>query len=132
MYILKNALVSILRNKGRNILIAIIIIVISASCAITLAIRESANKIVKAYEEKNPVTIEIGMNRDALVSSLRSGGKTQEEMINSFNEIKGLTEEEIISYGSSDYIKSYYYTFSLGVNAKDIKELYYFGVVDAV
>lgn len=122
MYILKNALVSILRNKGRNILIAIIIIVISASCAITLAIRESANKIVKAYEEKNPVTIEIGMNRDALVSSLRSGGKTQEEMINSFNEIKGLTEEEIISYGSSDYIKSYYYTFSLGVNAKDIKE----------
>ena len=122
MYILKNAWTSIKRNKGRNILIAIIIIVISAACAVTLAIRESANKIVTAYENKNPVTVEIGMNRNALVESLRSGDKSQEEMIKSFNEIESLTEEEIISYGTSDYIKEYYYTFSLGVNANDIKE----------
>ena len=52
MYILKNALTSIKRNKGRNILIGIIVVVISASCAITLSIMNSANKIVKAYEEK--------------------------------------------------------------------------------
>ena len=38
MYILKNALTSIKRNKGRNILIGIIVVVISASCAITLSI----------------------------------------------------------------------------------------------
>ena len=122
MYILKNAWTSIKRNKGRNILIAIIIIVISAACAVTLAIRESANKIVTAYENKNPVTVEVGMNRNALVESLRSGDKSQEEMIKSFNEIEALTEDEIISYGTSDYIKSYYYTYSLGVNGKDIKE----------
>ena len=51
MYILKNAITSITRSKGRNILIAIIIIVISAACAITLSIRNSADKIVKSYEE---------------------------------------------------------------------------------
>ena len=52
MYVLKNALVSISRNKGRNILIGIIIVVISAACAITLSIRNSADKIVTAYESK--------------------------------------------------------------------------------
>lgn len=47
MYILKNAITSIFRNKGRNVLIGIIIIVISCSAAITLAITNSANKIMK-------------------------------------------------------------------------------------
>lgn len=122
MYILKNALVSITRNKGRNILIAIIIVVISAACAITLAIRQSADTIVNAYETKNPIEATIGMDRNTLMNSLREGDKTQEEMIEAFNAIASLTEEQIISYGTSDYIKEYYYTYSLGVNAKDIKE----------
>jgi len=56
------------------------------------------------------------------MNSLKDGDKSQEEMINAFNEIKGLSEEESISYGTSDYIKEYYYTYNLGVNAKDIKE----------
>ena len=33
------------------------------------------------------------------MASLKDGNKTQEEMINAFNEIKGLTEEEILNYG---------------------------------
>ena len=122
MYILKNALTSIKRNKGRNILIGIIIIVISAACAITLAIRESATKIVTAYENRNPLTATIGMNRENLMKSLRDGNKTQEEMINAFNEIDSITEEEIIKYGDSDYLNSFYYTYTLSVDAKDIKE----------
>ena len=65
MYILKNALKSITRNKGRNILIGIIIIAISAACAVTLAIRQSAKTIVSAYENKNPIEASIGMNRNA-------------------------------------------------------------------
>ena len=55
MYIIKNALVNIKRNKGRNILIGLIIIVIAASCAVTLAIRESAEKIISSYEEQNKI-----------------------------------------------------------------------------
>ena len=122
MYIFKNAWKNIIRNKGRNILIGIIIIVISCSCAVTLAIRESANNIVTAYENKYPVTASIGMNREALIASLKDGNKTQEEMINAFNEIKGLTEEEILNYGDSNYLKEYYYTYTLGVDAKNLTE----------
>ncbi len=74
MYILKNAWISITRNKSRNILIAIIIKVISAACAITLAIRNSANKIVEAYENKYEVEASIGMNRQNLMESLKGEG----------------------------------------------------------
>ncbi|MCR4581865.1 MAG: ABC transporter permease [Bacilli bacterium] len=122
MYILKNAWKNITRNKGRNILIGIIIIVISAACAVTLAIRSSANSIVKAYENKNPITASISMDRKNLMQELMGDNKSQEDMINTFNEIEVLTEEQIITFGTSDYLSSYYYTYSLGVNAKDIQE----------
>ena len=122
MYILKNAWISIMRNKGRNILIAIIVMVISASCAVTLAIKESANDIVSAYQEKNPVEATIGMDRNRLLDSLREENTSQEKMINAFNDIKLLTEEEILSYGQSDYVENFYYTYRLGINAKDLEE----------
>mgnify|MGYP002626534144 CR=1 FL=1 len=122
MYILKNAVTSIRRSKGRNILIGIIIIVIAISCTITLAIRQSASKIISAYEEKNKIEATIGMNRASLIKSLRDGDKSQEEMINAFNDIKAPTEEEIISYGDSDYVSDYYYTYEMSVDAKDLTE----------
>ena len=123
MYVLKNALVSISRNKGRNILIGIIIVVISAACAITLSIRNSADKIVTAYESKYNVEATIGMDRNALMESLRGGSgddkNTQEEMIEKFNEIKNITVEEINSYGNSEYVSSYYYVYNTNMDAKD-------------
>ena len=122
MYIIKNALVNIKRNKGRNILICLIIIVIAASCAITLAIRESAEKIITSYEEQNKIEATISFDRESMMKEFRDSNKTQEEMINAFNAIDNITEEEVIKYGDSDYLESYYYTYDLSVNAKDIKE----------
>lgn len=124
MYIFKNAWRNIVRNKGRNILIGIIIIVIASACSVTLAIRESANDIVKSYQEKNKIEATIGMNRAALMSSFTSGDeqKTQEEMINAFNEIESITLEEIKKYGESKYVSNYYYTYDLSVDAKDLTE----------
>lgn len=122
MYIFKNAWKNIVRNKGRNILIGIIIIVISAACSITLAIRQSANDIVTAYQEKNKIEATIGMDRNKLMELLRTKNTTQEEMINTFNKIENVTVEEIENYGNSEYVSDYYYTYDLSMNAKDIKE----------
>ena len=122
MYIIKNALVNIKRNKGRNILIGLIIIVIAASCAVTLAIRESAEKIIKSYEEQNKIEATISLNRESMMKEFRESGKSQEEMINAFNSIEGVTEDAVKKYGDSKYLESYYYTFDLSVNAKDITE----------
>ena len=121
MYIFKNAFVNITRNKGRNILIAIIIIVIAASCSITLSIRNSADKIVKAYEEKYDVEATISMDRRALMEKLREND-SQEDMIEAFNKIEGLTVEEVEKYGESKYVDSYYYTYEISMNAKDLTE----------
>lgn len=122
MYILKNAWKNIIRNKSRNILIGIIIIVIAAASSITLAIRESANEIVSSYEATNKIEATIGMNRENLMNSFRQGDKSQEDMINSFNEIESITIDEINNYGNSDYVNEYYYTYELSVDAKDITE----------
>jgi putative ABC transport system permease protein len=122
MYIIKNALVNIKRNKGRNILIGLIIIVIAASCAVTLAIRESAEKIIASYEEQNKIEATISFDRESMMRDFRDSNKTQEEMIKAFNEIENIKEEEVIKYGDSNYLESYYYTYDLSVNAKDIKE----------
>lgn len=122
MYILKNAITSIKRSKGRNILIGIIIIVIATSCAITLAIRESANKIITAYEEKNEIEATITMDRRTLMEKLRSENSTQEEMINAFNNIESVSVEDIENYGNSNYLKDYYYTYELSVDAKNLTE----------
>lgn len=130
MYVIKNAFVNITRNKGRNILIGIIIIVISAACAITLSIRNSADKIVDAYNNKYNVEASIGMNRESLMSSLMgkdeddedSEKNSQEEMINKFNEIESVTVEEIKNYGDSKYVSSYYYVYNTRMDAEDLEE----------
>lgn len=122
MYVLKNAWTSITRSKGRNILIAIIIIVIAAACAITLSIRNSANKIVKSYEESYEIEANVSMDRNNLMEALRKDNASQEEMINNFNELSSLTLEEINNYGDSEYVKNYYYIYQTSMNAKDIKE----------
>lgn len=125
MYILKNAWVSIVRNKGRNILIAIIILVIAASSSITLAIRNSATKIVNAYENKYNIEASIAMDRRTLMQKFRGEGedkKSQQEMIETFNNIESLTVDDIIKYGDSKYVSKYYYVYNTGVNAKNIEE----------
>ncbi len=122
MYIIKNAFISIFRNKGRNILVGIIIMVIASSCAITLAIRSSADKIVTSYENKYPVTVTIGMNRANLTKSFKENASSQEEMIENFNEIEPLTIEDIDAFGDSDYVSKYNYTYSVSLNGKDIEE----------
>ena len=122
MYILKNAWRNIIRNKGRNILIGIIIIVISAACAVTLAIRPSANDIVDSYLATNKLEATVGMNRRKLVGNFKENDQSQEEMIESFNDIESLTQEEIDNYGNSEYVTDYYYYYSISVDAKDLTE----------
>ena len=68
MYIFKKAYLNIKRNISRNILIPIIIIVIVAACTITLVIRESAEKIIKSYEDENKIEASINLNRESLMT----------------------------------------------------------------
>lgn len=69
MYILKNAWISITRNKGRNILMGIIILVIACATTISLTIISASNKLVSSYQEKYDITATIGMNRESMMKN---------------------------------------------------------------
>ena len=125
MYILKNAYLSIIRNKGRNILIGIIILVIACASSVTIAIKNSANSLIQSYEQQYEIKGTLQINRDSLINNFdpNSQDKTEskKEMIEQFNNIENLTIEYIEDYGNSEYVKNYYYTNSIGLNSSNIE-----------
>lgn len=97
MYILKNALTSIVRNKGRNLLIGIIILAISCAVSVTLAINNSSSSLIKSYEEKYEVEATIGMNRENIMQNFNPEDRnnSKDMMIEMFDSASKLTEEDI-------------------------------------
>ena len=122
MYILKNAFKSINRNKGRNILIGIIIIVISCASTIALAIRSSANVVVESYKKNNPLIASFGLNRDKIMELYKGGTDSRESNIEAFNNVPSITLDEILNYGDSKYLNSYYYTYQISLNSDTLNK----------
>jgi len=122
MYILKNSLISIFRNKGRNILIGLIILTIACSTTVTLAIRNTANNIVKSYEESNDLIATISFDRSKLMEQFKGGEDAQKENIEAFNNIESYTLENVKNYGESEYLKGYYYTYSTSLNSDTLSK----------
>lgn len=123
MYILKNALVSIWRNKGRNLLIGIIILVIACSSSVTLAINNSSNSLIESYKNKYEVLATLGVNRENMMGEFDPSNKdnSREDMMNKFSSASKISVEDIEKYADSKYVKSYYYTISTGVNAEGLE-----------
>ena len=121
MYILKNAWTSIKRNKGRNILIGVIVLVISLTSTVALAIYNSSNKLIESYEDSYEVTGTIGINRESLMKNFKPGEDNMDEVKENYNNIESLTEDQIEKFADSKYVKSYYYTSSIGVNGSSIE-----------
>lgn len=119
MYILKNAITSITRNKGRNILIGIIIMIISASVAVTLAINNTASSLIKSYKEKYQVEATISINRENMMKDFNPEDKenSKSNMKEMFSLANNICVSDIEKYADSKYVKSYYYTQTVRVNA---------------
>jgi len=117
MYIVKNALKSISRSKGRNILIGIIIMVIAVSSCIALSIRNSANEIVSKEKQSFIITATVGVNRQALRSTTQSGGTDMRTLMES---IPALTVDQLKSYANSKYVKSLDYNVTTSMDSSNI------------
>lgn len=122
MYIFKNAIVSITRNKGRNLLIGIIILVISCATAVTLAISNSSSSLIESYKSKYEVEATLGVNRENMMKDFNPEDKdnSRENMKDMFEKINNISVDDIENYADSNYVKSYYYTMSLGVNSSNL------------
>ena len=123
MYIFKNAFKNITRNKGRNILIGTIILVVACSCAVTLAIKNSATKLIDSYASQYQTIASIGIDRKAMMGNFDPSSKSSTDMDSlkeTFASIASVTIDDVKNYVDSSYVSSYYYTESLGLNSSNL------------
>ena len=123
MFILKNAIISITRNKGRNILIGIIILVIACASTVTLAINNTSNDLINSYQSAYDKELTISFNRENMMKDIDFKNKdNMESAKEKFNNISTYTVSDIENFAKSDHIESYYYTYSISLNGKSIEK----------
>ena len=123
MFILKNAWISIKRNKGRNILIGIIILIIACACTITLAIKNTAGYLIDSYKSAYDKEVTISFDRENMMKDFDSSGtEGRENAREKFDNIESFTISDVESFADSDYIENYYYTYSVGLNGNNIEK----------
>ena len=111
MYIFKNALRNMLRNRGKNILIGVIITVTSICTCIGLAINKAGNNLVKSYKDSNPLAVSLNLD----MSSLRGEDDSTKSSFES------ITVEDVIKYANSKLVKDYYYTLESSLSSSTIE-----------
>lgn len=70
MYIVKNALANIARNKGRNILMALILFVTLFASSVSIAIHQSSASLIESYRKQFSSDIVLTRNDDKLPENI--------------------------------------------------------------
>lgn len=123
MFILKNAYISIMRNKGRNILIGAIILVVACACTITLAINNTAKDLINSYENAYDKELTITFNRENMKNNFDFSDRDSfEDAKDMFNSIDAYSLDDIEKYAESNHIEDYYYTYSISLNGNSIEK----------
>lgn len=120
--ILLNAFKSITRAKGRNILIGIIVFTIAVSSSIALAIRSAANEAKETGMSVQTITGTISVDRQKIMGS--SGQLDMTKMREMLQQYQSLSLSELQTYADSDYVKEFYYSASVSLNATGELEAY--------
>ena len=124
MYILKNAFISIKRNKGRNILIGIILVVIACACTITLAINNTSSDLISSYKNSYKHELSITFNRENMKKDMDFSNKDSiEEAKDKFENITSYTVSDIKNFSKNKHITSYYYTEEISLNGSSITKV---------
>ncbi len=122
MYIVKNAIRSISRSKGRNILIGIIVLVIAISACIGLSIRQAAQSAKEETLSGMSVTATISVDRQSMMGGMMDGGGGRFDK-DQFAEMMGgtsaLTLDEYQKYAAASSVKDFYYTVTVSLNGSD-------------
>lgn len=127
MYIIKNAFKSISRSKGRNILIGIILTVIAIASCVALTIKNAANEVVTSYKNSNDIIATLTLDRKNLQSDFKknesSSSSTDSNPKDFMSSIPKITSDLVKTYGTSDYVKNYYYSTQTNVNSSNISKV---------
>lgn len=110
MYILKNACLNMIRQKGKNILIGIIIAIITISCCISLTINKSGSILIDSYKKSSPLEVTFELNP----MDLREA--SDEDKTN----FKLLDVELVKKLGNSNLLSDYFYTLEANMSSNQI------------
>lgn len=128
MYIFKNAMRSIVRSKGRNILIGIIIFVIAFSSCIGLSIRQAAENTREDTLDGMKITAQISIDRQSMMKEMQEPSEEggQEFNPDSFREkmqeVSSLSVEEMLTFAKAESVGNFYYSSSVSINGSDTFE----------
>ena len=121
MYIVKNAVRNIVRSKGRNVLIGIIVFILMASSCIALSIRQAANTAKEKSLESMKITASISFDRASALSQSAQKGSDRDDMVKQMQSFKDseLSIDEMLKYSEAASVKSFYYSTSVSFDAGD-------------
>ena len=123
MFIFKNAWISITRNKGRNVLIGAIILVIACACTITLAINNTASDLINSYSSAYNKELTLAFDRESMMKDFDIRGEEgREQAKEKFENIASYTIEDVKTFAEVKHIESYYYTYSFSLNGNNIEK----------
>jgi len=120
MYIIKNALKSIGRSKGRNVLIGIIALVIAVSACIGLSIRQASENAREKALSGMSVTGTISYDRGAMMENIgkdmappeQGGGFDKDRFSDMMSSASSLSLEEYQKYSQASTVDDFYYTLT--------------------
>jgi putative ABC transport system permease protein len=116
MYIIKNAWRNLLRAKGRNVLIGLIVCIIAFSSCIALVIMKSAENTAADGLSNLNVTATIDVDRQKLMSEANANGDDPRDVMSS---VDPLTLEEMQTYAASDQVQNFYYSMQSSLSGTD-------------
>jgi len=115
MYIFGNALKNVLRNRGRNILLAAIIFAIIVTTVVTLMINNTTSGIIDDYKTRFGSQVNISPD----IEKFRAGGNAPSA--GGSMKLPSVTAQQSIDFANSDYIKEYVMQIMIGVASENLK-----------
>lgn len=111
MYIFRNAFKNLSRNRGRNLLLGIIMLILILSTTVALVIHTTTKGIIDDYKTRfgSKVTLEVDFDK------LMSESQPDQSGAMSFPTAPQITSEEFIAFAQSKHLKSYKMNITSGI-----------------
>lgn len=112
MYILRNSIKNLFRNKGRNIIIAIIIFLMLTFTAVSVIINSTTDKIIKKYKEQFGSEIYLQYDEEKIRENEKATG---------WADIPEITDEVKLKLANSEYLRETQIHVLYQAYAKELK-----------
>jgi putative ABC transport system permease protein len=115
VFIIQNAIKNLGRNKGRNILMGVIVLAIILTTSVSLIINTTAAAVIKDYKERFGSQVYINLDIEKLMAS-QSGGMVALDFAS-------ITYAQYQAFAQSEYLKAAYFQAEFGVSSESLKAI---------